>query len=213
MLVPSWPRPGKIVFDHPLAERFCHHHGIIAQARKRFGPRPISFGGCRNDAVDHRRWARTFFLEPAHKLGRMTMEICDHQSLKLRAISREIVATHQRQAGGSGVTPLPECFRQIGIHRTTIRNIKVNCAVGRAAIAFFGDSEADDMGRWIGQGSDKPVAFLRSDDHICNRTDDADLTAVCALFDERIEAILRTHLVAHIGGTQRHPQDAPIATF
>ena len=99
MLFPSWPRPGKIFFDHPLAERFCHHHGIIAQAGECFGPRPISFGGCRNDAIDHRRWARTFFLKPADKLRRMTMEIFDHQSVQLLAISRKIVTAHQRQAG------------------------------------------------------------------------------------------------------------------
>ena len=69
------------------------------------------------------------------------------------------------------------------------------------------------MRRWIGQGSNKPVAFFRSDDHICNRTNDADLAAVYALFDERIEAVLRTHLVAHIARTQRHAQDAPITAL
>ena len=69
------------------------------------------------------------------------------------------------------------------------------------------------MRRRIGQGSNKPVAFLRSDDHICNRTDDADIAAVCAVFDERIEAVLRAHLVAHIARTQRHAQDAPITDF
>ncbi len=113
------------------------------------------------------------------------------------------------------MSPIALCGRALSrqvVHDVGVREVEL--AGGRiVAIAFFGDGQGDDPGRWRGKPRLHGVALILQKEHFAHAANDAPAHARGTLFDRRVQTVLRREPVAHLRRAQAHAADAPRAAL
>ncbi len=99
-----------------------------------------------DDPVNHRVRTGALAFEPAERVGGMRGEPFGQQPGKDLAVSRQVIAREQSQAGKFCTHALAQGLGQVRI-KASSRQFEIERAIGRAGIALFSDGEADDLRR------------------------------------------------------------------
>ena len=210
-LVPSRTPVCEAIFNHPLAERFGKDRSFISQAFKRLGNRIAIV--CRrggNNTVDHGRRASTSRLEPCQQRRIAALQVFAHKPCQLLSIFGEVVAAHQRQTGQPSIMASAQPLLEVVVHALVTRQREIEAAVRSAAIAFFGDGEADEARGGRSKRGGHCLRFIGRDQDVPDRADDPRACSFARAFGDGVKSLLRIHLVCHFARSQRDAGDCPV---
>ncbi len=118
------------------------------------------------------------------------------------AIARQIVAAEEGEAGQHGGAAAGEPFGQQRIDAALAGQRRIEAAVAGAAIAFFGNRQADDMRGRRSDGGDDSGAVARAGQDALHAADQAQRLSRARSVCQQIQAVLRIELVGDGGGAQ-----------
>ena len=160
-LFPGRPPGGKLVLDHPLAERLGHHRPGVLDAERLRNPRAVGIGRRRHDAVDHARRAGHVLGDMAGKRRIAKRGELDEQAVQRRAIGGKVVAGKDREGRRSRSAAARQRLDEKAVRGLRLarrrkvgddaRMRRVEVAGRVAQIGLFGDRQRDDPDARIGE--------------------------------------------------------------
>ena len=213
-------RPAKLILDHPLQKGFGLDHRLVLDAQQSAERRHILRCRRRHDPVNHRLREGAPRRDPFGQRRIMPLRQRQHRAPQPPAVMRQIVATDRREGRQPGGPPPRQRRHQIA--RRGLRLVQ-RCQIGgqlriafveRASrrvelISLLGHGQGDDMRFRRRQRRQQRIGLFRRDDHLLHRADHLRAIGHAIAHQHRVEPILRRHLVAHAGRSQRRGDDAP----
>ena len=177
----------------------------------------VGVGGCRNDAVDHRRGERDLAGDVIGQSWVAQPGKAGDDARRRLAIGREVVAAeHRERCSPAWICALP-AHRTIRPGALTgacgMREIVQNVGMARiqlsgrriVAIAFLGDRERDDADARIDHRRNEVAPLGGGIEDVENGPDDTDRRARAAPHSKRVEEVLRRQGISRVGPPQaRH---------
>ena len=107
---PSRTSGGKVVFDHPLAERLCHHATFVQNRDCVCDTQPVGRRDCGHDAIHHRGRECHIGFDPGSKLLIQGAGEFHHHLAAGFTVGGQVVTTHHRKRLGPIGPTLAQSF-------------------------------------------------------------------------------------------------------